>query len=353
MAFILLAAYLVEHVGRVRLLVVSNATIAMAQLLLGLSFSLGHVVPLALAGQMLFMAAFSIGVGPCAMMVASELFPLQIRGFGAPARAGCVAGQWRAEAAARRDGRAASGREDVARDAAPPPTLPQRPRRWGSAPAALTSPLDSLCALAWAPATARADSTRRCHAHQSRHLRHGRSLLPLPLARAHTRGRLLSLRSPRVVCHRVHATLRARDEGCALAACARETPRLFSSAPPILSVTPVHPCTPPPLPPPSPRCPLIPERCPSACVYTPIRLAAGKSLEEIEREIAEQYLPTQELLASSSGAASVGRSSSARCRIAAEDSTNMVEAPAATEMDAAVGHYVGEPAVPQKRVAPV
>ena len=224
----------------------------MAQLLLGLSFSLGHVVPLALAGQMLFMAAFSIGVGPCAMMVASELFPLQIRGFGAPARAGCVAGQWRAEAAARRDGRAASGREDVARDAAPPPTLPQRPRRWGSAPAALTSPLDSLCALAWAPATARADSTRRCHAHQSRHLRHGRSLLPLPLARAHTRGRLLSLRSPRVVCHRVHATLRARDEGCALAACARETPRLFSSAPPILSVTPVHPCTPPPLPPPLP-----------------------------------------------------------------------------------------------------
>jgi hypothetical protein len=46
-----------------------------------LSFSLGDSVPLALAGQGLFMAAFSIGSGPCAMMVASELFPLQVRGF--------------------------------------------------------------------------------------------------------------------------------------------------------------------------------------------------------------------------------------------------------------------------------
>jgi len=93
--------------------------------------------------------------------------------------------------------------------------------------------------------------------------------------------------------------------------------------------------------------------CATAFMRRYVPETKGKSLEEIEREIAEQYLPTQELLASSSGAASVGRSSSARCRIAAEDSTNMVEAPAATEMDAAVGHYVGEPAVPQKRVAPV
>ena len=79
--FIVIAAFLVERVGRVRLLLLSNAGLALASLLLGLSFSLGRVIPLALAGQGLFMAAFSIGVGPCAMMVASELFPLQVRGF--------------------------------------------------------------------------------------------------------------------------------------------------------------------------------------------------------------------------------------------------------------------------------
>jgi hypothetical protein len=38
-------------------------------------------VGLALTGQLLFMAAFSIGAGPCSMLVASELFPLQVRGF--------------------------------------------------------------------------------------------------------------------------------------------------------------------------------------------------------------------------------------------------------------------------------
>jgi MFS family permease len=80
-AFIVLAAFLVERVGRVKLLIISNAGLALASLLLGLSFSFGRIVPLALAGQSLFMAAFSIGAGPCAMMVASELFPLQVRGF--------------------------------------------------------------------------------------------------------------------------------------------------------------------------------------------------------------------------------------------------------------------------------
>ena len=79
--FIVLAACLVERVGRVQLLLVSTVGIALSQLLLALSFSLGRVVALALIGQCLFMAAFSIGAGPCSMMVASELFPLQVRGF--------------------------------------------------------------------------------------------------------------------------------------------------------------------------------------------------------------------------------------------------------------------------------
>ena len=80
-AFIIVAACLVERQGRVRLLLVSTAGIALAQLLLGISFSHGRIVPLALAGQALFMASFSLGAGPCSMMVASELFPLQVRGF--------------------------------------------------------------------------------------------------------------------------------------------------------------------------------------------------------------------------------------------------------------------------------
>ena len=79
--FICVAACLVESVGRVRLLLWSTLGIAVSQLLLGLSFSLGRHVPLALCGQCLFMAAFSLGSGPCSMMVASELFPLQVRGF--------------------------------------------------------------------------------------------------------------------------------------------------------------------------------------------------------------------------------------------------------------------------------
>ena len=79
--FIVLAAALVESTGRVTLMLASNAGLCAASLLLGLSFSLGRAVGLALAGQALFMAAFSLGVGPCAMMAASELFPLQVRGF--------------------------------------------------------------------------------------------------------------------------------------------------------------------------------------------------------------------------------------------------------------------------------
>ena len=77
--FIIVAACLVERVGRVKLLVVSTAGIGLSQFLLGLSFHLGRNVGLALTGQCLFMAAFSIGAGPCSMMVASELFPLQVR----------------------------------------------------------------------------------------------------------------------------------------------------------------------------------------------------------------------------------------------------------------------------------
>lgn len=79
--FILLAAFLVESYGRVKLLLLSSAGIATAQALIGLSFSLGGTVWLALLGQCFFMAAFSVGSGPCSMMVAAECFPLHVRGI--------------------------------------------------------------------------------------------------------------------------------------------------------------------------------------------------------------------------------------------------------------------------------
>ena len=45
--FIVIAACLVERVGRVKLLLISTASIGVAQAILGLSFTLGRVVPLA------------------------------------------------------------------------------------------------------------------------------------------------------------------------------------------------------------------------------------------------------------------------------------------------------------------
>ena len=80
-AFIVLAAFLVERCGRVRLLLASQASIAASHLLIAASFFGGGITWLALLGQCAFMGAFSLGAGPCSMMVASELFPLQVRGF--------------------------------------------------------------------------------------------------------------------------------------------------------------------------------------------------------------------------------------------------------------------------------
>ena len=79
--FIVLAAALVERHGRRKLLLISSAWICASHIGLGLSFASSRNVALALFSQCSFMAAFSIGAGPCSMMVAAELFPLGIRGF--------------------------------------------------------------------------------------------------------------------------------------------------------------------------------------------------------------------------------------------------------------------------------
>jgi sugar porter (SP) family MFS transporter len=94
-AVIVVAAMLVDRFGRVPLMVASNAGITVAQTLIGASFALGGVTWMALLGQALFMGSFSIGVGPCAMMVAGEVCPLSVRGValgGATFLNRCVSG---------------------------------------------------------------------------------------------------------------------------------------------------------------------------------------------------------------------------------------------------------------------
>lgn len=169
--FIIVAACLVERLGRVQLLLISTAGIGFSQLLLGLSFSLGRVVPLALTGQALFMAAFSIGAGPCSMMVASEIFPLQAMPRRIPPRA---------------------------RDAShiPRPAYDLK---------AYNLPFANLAGARLCP--------RRRDARQPRHLGHRRPLIPLPLALALARGRVLPLCWLGGVRVRLHPSEGSRDQG--------------------------------------------------------------------------------------------------------------------------------------------
>ena len=81
-AVIGIVAPLVDRYGRVPLLLASNLGIATAQALIGVSFAAGGVTWAALVGQLLFMASFSLGAGPCTMMLVSELLPLSVRGVG-------------------------------------------------------------------------------------------------------------------------------------------------------------------------------------------------------------------------------------------------------------------------------
>lgn len=79
--FIIIASCLVDRIGRVQLLMASNSVMAVAHGLLALNFNI-DTTWLALMAQCLFMAGFSIGAGPCSMMVAAEVLPLHLRGIG-------------------------------------------------------------------------------------------------------------------------------------------------------------------------------------------------------------------------------------------------------------------------------
>ena len=103
-AVIFIPLLLLDRVGRRPLLIISNVGICLAQLLISMSFLFGQndsagggdnepepepepgpevsqlAKWLAVGGQCAFVASFSLGVGPLAHVLSSELYPLRLRG---------------------------------------------------------------------------------------------------------------------------------------------------------------------------------------------------------------------------------------------------------------------------------
>jgi hypothetical protein len=77
---ICVAAPLLDRYGRRRMLLISSAGLAISLALLGISFSIGSPVALALTAQVLFVSSFSIGYGPASYIISSEITPLRVRG---------------------------------------------------------------------------------------------------------------------------------------------------------------------------------------------------------------------------------------------------------------------------------
>lgn len=72
---------LIDKVGRVRLLIVSSAVMALAHVAMGFCFMAAKPSVLAvLASMLLCVASFAIGLGPGVWVVMSEIFPTKIRG---------------------------------------------------------------------------------------------------------------------------------------------------------------------------------------------------------------------------------------------------------------------------------
>ena len=73
--------YFSDHRGRRELLAWSSVLMFIAFAMVAFSFLAGDILGLTIAGICLFMAGFSTGFGPLTWVIASEIFPLRVRGL--------------------------------------------------------------------------------------------------------------------------------------------------------------------------------------------------------------------------------------------------------------------------------
>lgn len=78
--FVLAAMRFTDKHGRRTLLAVSGIGMLVSLLMVAVSFEAGDVLGVTLTGICLFMATFSVGFGPLTWVVASEVYPLHVRG---------------------------------------------------------------------------------------------------------------------------------------------------------------------------------------------------------------------------------------------------------------------------------
>ena len=95
LVFTIIAVLLLDRLGRRTLLLTGTVGLLLALLLLGVYFASATLQSdygwLALAGLVLFIASFAIGLGPVFWLMISEIFPVGVRG---PAMSLCTIGNW-------------------------------------------------------------------------------------------------------------------------------------------------------------------------------------------------------------------------------------------------------------------
>ncbi|HET6624993.1 MAG TPA: sugar porter family MFS transporter [Nocardioidaceae bacterium] len=95
LVFTIIAVLLLDRVGRRKLLLTGTAGLLAALVVLGCYFTSSTLQDqygwIALAGLVLFIAAFAIGLGPVFWLMISEIFPVGVR---SPAMAVCTIGNW-------------------------------------------------------------------------------------------------------------------------------------------------------------------------------------------------------------------------------------------------------------------